>query len=95
LIKGLPSQTYYIAEQCVSLGRTPSNDIHIPAEGVSRTHARIVRKGVEYYIADLQSMNGTSVNGKRIKEETRLQHEDVIGLGSAVALRFDSPRIRG
>jgi pSer/pThr/pTyr-binding forkhead associated (FHA) protein len=93
VIKGLTSQTCCIVSDSVLLGRAPSSDVQITAEGVSRSHARIVRKGDVYYISDLQSTNGTSVNGTRISGETKLQHGDTIELGSAVTLQFDRPSL--
>lgn len=91
VIKGLTSETCCIVSDTVSLGRASSNDMQIPAEGVSRSHARIVKKGDAYYISDLQSTNGTSVNGTPISEETKLRHGDTIELGRAVTLQFDRP----
>ncbi len=91
VIKGLASQTCCIVSNTVSLGRAPSNDMQIASEGVSRSHARIVKRDDAYYICDLQSMNGTSVNGTPISEETKLRHGDMIELGSAVTIQFDRP----
>jgi pSer/pThr/pTyr-binding forkhead associated (FHA) protein len=67
--------------------------MQITSQGVSRSHARIVRKDDAYYISDLQSTNGTSVNGARISGETKLRHGDTIELGSAVTLKFDRPTL--
>jgi len=91
--RGLPSQTHYIGSQCVSPGRESSSDIRIVAEGVSRTRAQITRKGKEYCICDLQSTNGTSVNGRGIHPETRLRHGDTSGPGGTVVLQFDKPHM--
>jgi FHA domain len=53
------------------------------AQGVSRLHA-VIRRGVEHvYVSDLESANGTFVNGQRLPpgEERILAHGDVIALG--------------
>ena len=53
------------------------------SNGVSRLHTVILREGQKVQIMDLGSANGTYVNGKRIKPNTRkeLNHSDVISLG--------------
>ena len=51
----------------ITLGRiAEDNDIVVPDESVSRHHASFVRLGRGYAIRDLQSVNGTSVNGARV-----------------------------
>lgn len=55
--------------------------------GVSSAHAVIVRDGADYLLKDLDSSNGTYVNGRRIPEKI-LENKDVIRLGR------DGPRIR-
>ena len=51
--------------------------------GVSRTHMRLVRRGNLLYIADLESRNGTWLNGKRLadKNERLLRDGDTVLLG--------------
>ncbi|HWC30774.1 MAG TPA: FHA domain-containing protein, partial [Dehalococcoidia bacterium] len=49
-----------------TIGRAPGNSIVLGANGVSRTHARIERRGGELVIVDEGSSNGTSVNGSGI-----------------------------
>ncbi|MCJ7594661.1 MAG: FHA domain-containing protein [Desulfobacterales bacterium] len=46
------------------LGRAEDNDIRVADKTVSRKHLRIVRKGGQYFIADLESRNGTYCDGK-------------------------------
>ncbi|MBI4981366.1 FHA domain-containing protein [Candidatus Woesearchaeota archaeon] len=50
---------------------------------VSRNHALLVPEREKYYLADLNSLNGTYVKGKKIKEKTPLEEGDVFSLGSA------------
>ncbi len=51
----------------ISLGRiAEGNDIVIPDESISRRHVELVRLGHGYSLKDLQSVNGTSVNGERV-----------------------------
>jgi len=66
----------------VVIGRNPGSDITVPDEGLSREHAVILRDprtGV-FSIEDLQSSNGTKVNGKRIRS-VELCHDDEIQVG--------------
>ena len=50
---------------------------------VSKLHCAIVRKGDKLYLKDLESRNGTYLNGKRIERPVMLQRDDVIGAGES------------
>ena len=63
-----------------TLGRRPYNDIVIDNLAVSGEHATIQMAGGEVSIEDLNSTNGTYVNGKAIKKQT-LQNGDGIEIG--------------
>lgn len=66
-----------------TIGRDPSCQIVLDAEGsVSRQHAVIYRRGQQFSIADLNSSNGTFVNGQRIQAESGLKTGDRIQFGS-------------
>jgi ABC transport system ATP-binding/permease protein len=64
-----------------SLGRDATNDTVIDHPNVSRFHARIERKGGSLYIFDLNSTNGTFVNGQQISGEYSLKPGDMINIG--------------
>lgn len=66
----------------LTIGRSPDNDVRIDHPTVSRSHARIVqsREGV-YTIEDLDSTNGTFVNGERIIQPRVLKLDDIIHIG--------------
>lgn len=51
----------------VYIGRSPDNDIQVIDITVSRRHLKIIRKNKKYFIRDLESKNGTYVNGYYIK----------------------------
>jgi pSer/pThr/pTyr-binding forkhead associated (FHA) protein len=56
--------------QEISIGRDPHNDLAFPFDGlVSETHARLRVLGNQVVLQDLQSTNGTLINGARIREE--------------------------
>ena len=60
-------------------------DVVLPVSTVSRVHARIRKKQDGFYLADLNSRNGTSVNGRMLKpeEEYLLQDEDQVDFAQA------------
>lgn len=78
-----------IAEDCsvMRIGASPASEIRITADGVSREHARIVRRPDGCWIEDAGSANGTFVNGLRLKSE-KLRHLDVVTLARRVDLIF-------
>lgn len=67
-------------KELVTIGRRPNNDIHIDNLAVSGSHAVVRTIGNDSFLEDLDSTNGTLVNGKPIKKHI-LQHGDVIELG--------------
>jgi serine phosphatase RsbU (regulator of sigma subunit)/pSer/pThr/pTyr-binding forkhead associated (FHA) protein len=67
------------------IGRSPEADITLRDATVSRHHARIVRRGGKHVLCDLESGNGTFVNGKLIKE-VALRSGDQIKICGNVAI---------
>jgi pSer/pThr/pTyr-binding forkhead associated (FHA) protein len=67
-------------KELVTIGRRPNNDVHIDNLAVSGSHAVVRTIGNDSFLEDLDSTNGTMVNGKAIKKHI-LQHGDVIELG--------------
>jgi chromosome segregation ATPase len=63
-----------------TIGRTPDNDVHLDAEFISRHHAVALRAGAKTVIEDLNSTNGTYVNGQRVNRRT-LKDGDLVTLG--------------
>ncbi|MBE3578590.1 MAG: FHA domain-containing protein [Caldanaerobacter subterraneus] len=72
--------------EITSIGRSDECDIVIESPYVSAKHALIRKKGKRFYIEDLNSTNGTFVNGKRVKV-ARIKNGDIITLGD-VDLKF-------
>jgi diguanylate cyclase (GGDEF)-like protein len=68
-------------------GRLARGELHLPFEGVSREHARLVWKDGAYWVEDLGSANGTFVQGTRIKHR-KLSDGDVLQLGPRVVFRY-------
>lgn len=70
------------------LGRDESCDIMLQERQISRHHIRIFREGNQFYIEDLDSKNGTWVNGIQIKGIRELHHNDEIQLALTTRLQF-------
>jgi pSer/pThr/pTyr-binding forkhead associated (FHA) protein len=83
---------YEFAEHSITIGRAPDNMIMIDDPSVSSRHAQLERSGETYRLKDLDSTNGTKVNGVPITE-TVLRFEDRIRFG-AIEARFE-PDVRG
>ena len=83
--------------QAWTLGRSSQNDIAIPDASLSRYHARITLKDGVPYLEDLESLNGTCLNGERITVPHPLREDDEIRLGQ-VSMHLGSlsrgPRVR-
>ncbi len=71
------------------LGRHPDNHACIDDDGISRFHARITVAGGQYWVQDLDSSNGTYINGRRITS-CELSNGDTLNLGPRVAFRFSA-----
>jgi pSer/pThr/pTyr-binding forkhead associated (FHA) protein len=79
--EGKPLNTYMIDEPVITIGRLPENTISIANMGVSRRHIRIEEDADRKFICtDLNSLNGTTVNGKRVKK-VPLNSGDKITIG--------------
>jgi Nif-specific regulatory protein len=75
-----------LSDDQVSIGRESASSVSLSHNSVSRRHCLIKRKDNEFVICDLDSFNGTFVNGVPVKEQT-LVHADQIKIGS-IALLF-------
>ena len=73
-------QVRKLMQPAISIGRTTDNDVPLKSPIVSKRHALIFRRGLEYYLKDMESNNGTILNGVRLDmgSEVVLQNEDVI-----------------
>jgi predicted component of type VI protein secretion system len=65
----------------VVLGRGGDCDISVLIGLVSRRHCRFIRRGDEVCVQDLESLNGTYVNGRPANHPTPLRHGDELRLG--------------
>ena len=86
---GFAGTKYLLDEDETLIGRNPTTTITLLDDGISREHAIISwdEGSLEYLIEDLQSTNGTEVNGKRVRSAT-LQQNDEIRIGNT-SFRFE------
>jgi hypothetical protein len=77
----------------LALGRLRDCDICLADQNVSRKHAALVREDGGWAIEDLESTNGTFLNGKRVERAT-LRDGDVIEIGTS-RLVYHAPRTSG
>ena len=78
-------QTLKTGDDTVLIGRG-SDQAPLTDQTVSRRHAELRREDGTWVIRDLNSANGTCVNGVRIQESTRLKHGDQVKLGSTLLM---------
>jgi pSer/pThr/pTyr-binding forkhead associated (FHA) protein len=92
---GFEGMAFELAATETLIGRNPTTDITLLDDGISREHAIILydTDSDSYSVEDLQSTNGTQVNGKRVRSVT-LQSGDEVRVGRTLFqfLRDASPR---
>jgi len=91
---GLASGQVIDVAEGATLGRTAAADVVVGDPSVSASHARLSRQGRTWTLSDLDSTNGTLVNGARVEAPVALLDGDVVGLGS-VRLKVVARRGRG
>ncbi|MDQ4123131.1 MAG: sigma 54-interacting transcriptional regulator [Acidobacteriota bacterium] len=74
------------------IGRENANQIALDDSSVSRRHCVVERRGKDFFISDLQSLNGTFVNGSAA-ENKRLKHQDKITIGKFALLFINDDEI--
>lgn len=75
--------TFGLGDQEFSIGREPGNTLTIDDRKMSRCHCSVNKEAGWYKITDLESRNGTFVNGVPVKER-RLEHGDQLRVGQSV-----------
>ncbi len=80
-------KAYEVNKRVVLIGRSRQADLVLADSNVSRNHAELRQQGGEYVIVDLGSLNGTEVNGKKVKSKV-LKNGDLITMGTT-RVRFE------
>lgn len=87
LTGGTAGVIYRLENDELVIGRGAAATARLDVDSLSRKHARLFRRGDVVFVEDLQSANGTYVNGERVTEPTRLDDGDRVELGRSVILR--------
>jgi len=90
IISGTPHE---LVDEAITIGRGPDNTIVVNDPSISTHHAQLLLEGDTYRVKDLDSTNGTRVNGKPVTE-TVLRFDDRIRFGAAEA-RYESSEVGG
>ena len=77
---GREGEAISFSSEVLTVGRSPHSDLFLDDVTVSRHHARVIKDENGYLIEDLNSLNGTYVNRKRI-ERHRLSDGDELQIG--------------
>lgn len=87
---GHPDESVELGDDEVTVGRQAGNDLVVDDQSMSRNHAMISATAEGHTVRDLDSRNGTWLNGIRIAEEPELlNHGDEVRLGRhALVLRY-------
>lgn len=88
-IDGVVIKEVQLTKDRTTLGRRPYNDVVIDNLAISGEHAVLQMNGDQVILEDLNSTNGTYINGKSAKKQ-QLQHHDTIEVGK-YKIVFDSP----
>ncbi len=79
-LEGVVIKDVQLTKDKTTLGRRPYNDIVIDNLAVSGEHAVLQLAGADVFIEDLNSTNGTYINGKAVKKQL-LNHNDTVEIG--------------
>ena len=85
------SKAFPLTGEIIRLGRAVDNDIPIDDKLVSRYHAQLLRRGDDYEIVDLGSVNGLAFQNNRITKRV-LVNGDVIGISRSITLTYHAPQ---
>jgi transcriptional regulator with GAF, ATPase, and Fis domain len=69
--------------ESVTIGRAPTNAIVVKDERCSRNHAEVFQAQSQWTLRDLDSRNGTLVDGQRIQADYQLQAGDIVRIGNS------------
>lgn len=84
----LKGQRLVVKTPVANIGRADYNDLVIPDESVSTTHAKLQRREGVWVLVDLDSTNGTFVDGDRVKGETPISPGVTVRFGD-ISLVFE------
>jgi pSer/pThr/pTyr-binding forkhead associated (FHA) protein len=80
-------QVFALNKAILTIGRDKACDVVIPDASISRQHAQIIRQEMGWYVQDLGSRNGTTINGQHLSAPQRLEDGDTLTVGN-IPLRY-------
>jgi predicted component of type VI protein secretion system len=88
LSEGFTGKAYELTVDKTTIGRVDDNTFPIPEGSVSSHHCEVLLRGGEVVIHDLNSTNGTFINGRQVTEEAVLKPGQILRLGQ-VEIRLE------
>jgi pSer/pThr/pTyr-binding forkhead associated (FHA) protein len=88
LSEGYTGRAHELKTETTTVGRVSDNAFEIPEASVSSHHAEFILRGTEVLVRDLNSTNGTFINGERVTEAT-LKPGQILRLGT-IEMRLES-----
>ena len=97
-LDGVVVNRFEIGDAVLKFGRTAHNQVQIDNPEVSNEHAQVICEtndegDVVYFLEDLNSTNGTYVNGKQIDDRHELLHKDSIRIGLNIFTFIDESKV--
>lgn len=84
-----PGRQWMLQTDSLTIGRKDTaSDLAIPFDEISRQHVHIYRNGDAYWVEDLDSKNGTWLNGNQLTKPQRLWDGDEINIALCIRLIF-------
>lgn len=90
LSEGLTGQSYELKVEKTTVGRVEDNTFQIAHPSVSSHHGEILLRGNDVVVKDLNSTNGTFINGQQVTGEAVLKPGQILRLGQ-VDIRLEAP----
>lgn len=78
----IKQNVFFLQKQDSTMGRVPECSIQVLDKQASREHSKVTFDGKHYFVEDMKSANGTTLNGRKITNKTILKVGDSIGIGS-------------
>lgn len=81
---------FLITKDEITLGRDQENDILLDEDSISRFHVRFSKRGEDVFIKDLNSKNGTYLNGNELLQEQQVNAGDKVQIGLSIQVQIIS-----
>ena len=92
LSAGMTGRSHELKVDKTTIGRVDDNTFQIAEPSVSSHHCEVLLRGSDVVVRDLNSTNGTYVNGERVHAQRLLADGDVVKVGNR-SFRFDLRRL--